>query len=381
LCTACHQAQKYDAPSHHFHRAGGTGSSCVSCHMPTTTYMVVDRRRDHSIRVPRPDRTLTMGVPNACNGCHADRPAAWAADQVRGWYGRNAAGFQTFADTFHADDAGRVVDEALAKLVADLGLPAIVRASALARLGRTPGRTALMTAQAHLGDPDPNIRYAAASVFETQAPEDRAAVRPLLSDPRRAIRIEAAWLLAPAAPTLTGADAAAFERAAEDFVSSRELRADRPEDRMTLGMFLEQRGRGEAAIEAYRSAARLAPDFAPAHHTLGLALVRAGSKNDALGELKLAAELATDAAGTRFQHDYAVALHSFGRVEEAIAALESARARAPSDRDVLFALTTFHRDAGRLNDAVKYATQLQRFHPDDPDAAALLQSLRPSQAP
>jgi tetratricopeptide (TPR) repeat protein len=145
-------------------------------------------------------------------------------------------------------------------------------------------------------------------------------------------------------------------------------------------MFLEQRGQAEAAMEAYRSAVRQAPEFAPAHHTLGLALVRAGSRNEALGELKRAAELSTEAGGVRFRHDYAVALHSFGRVEEAIAALEQARARAPADRDVLFALTTFHRDAGHLKDAVKYASELQRFYPGDPDATALLQSLQPTKA-
>ena len=150
---------------------------------------------------------------------------------------------------------------------------------------------------------------------------------------------------------------------------------------MTLGMFLEQRGRTEQAMETYRSAVRMAPEFAPAHHTLALALVRTGLKTDALEELKVAAELSNDADRARFTHDYAVALHSFGKVDEAIATLERARERAPADRDVLFALTTFHRDAGHLSQAVKYATQLQQLYPDDPEATALLRSLRPSQAP
>lgn len=381
LCTACHPAAKYDAAPHHFHRAGSTGAACVSCHMPAAPFMVVDRRRDHSIRVPRPDQTVTIGVPNACNACHGDRGAEWAGTQVRTWYGRDAAGFQTFAGVFHADDAGRRVEDGLARLAEDRSQPAIVRASALARLGRQPSQTALLAAQSHLDDADASIRYAALSVFEAFAPEDRAAVRPLLSDPLRGVRIVAAWLLASAAQGLTGRDAAAFERAADEFVESRRFRADRPEDRMTLGVFLEQRGRGEEALEVYRGGVRLAPDFAPAHHTLALALVRAGLKSEGLGELKLAAELSSEVDRARFTHDYAVALHSFGRVDDAIATLERALDRAPADRDVLFALATFHRDAGQLSDALKYATRLQQLYPDDPDATALVRSLRPSKTP
>ena len=67
-------------------QATSTGAACVECHMPARTYMQIDARRDHSLRVPRPDLTLAMGTPNACTGCHTNRPAAWAATTVRaGW--------------------------------------------------------------------------------------------------------------------------------------------------------------------------------------------------------------------------------------------------------------------------------------------------------
>ena len=42
------------------------GAQCVACHMPTETYMQVDPRHDHSLRVPRPAQTVALGVPNAC---------------------------------------------------------------------------------------------------------------------------------------------------------------------------------------------------------------------------------------------------------------------------------------------------------------------------
>src|SRR6266545_214278 len=62
-------------------------ADCIGCHMPTTTYMVVDPRHDHSFRVPRPDLSVKLGVPNPCTRCHAGRPAEWAARQVESWYG------------------------------------------------------------------------------------------------------------------------------------------------------------------------------------------------------------------------------------------------------------------------------------------------------
>ncbi|MGD8956250.1 MAG: multiheme c-type cytochrome, partial [Chromatiaceae bacterium] len=55
VCLQCHQAEKYDAPSHHFHKDEESGGSCAECHMPPRNYMVIDARHDHSMRIPRPD--------------------------------------------------------------------------------------------------------------------------------------------------------------------------------------------------------------------------------------------------------------------------------------------------------------------------------------
>jgi tetratricopeptide (TPR) repeat protein len=72
VCTSCHQhpAGKYDGEIHHRHPMTSTGAQCVECHMPQTTYMDVDPRRDHSFRVPRPDLSVSLGMPNACTRCH-----------------------------------------------------------------------------------------------------------------------------------------------------------------------------------------------------------------------------------------------------------------------------------------------------------------------
>jgi hypothetical protein len=82
VCARCHLPAKFDDPKHHFHKPGSKGAECVSCHMPARLYMVVDARRDHSFRVPRPDLTVKLGTPNACGDCHRREGARWAAEAI-----------------------------------------------------------------------------------------------------------------------------------------------------------------------------------------------------------------------------------------------------------------------------------------------------------
>src|SRR5262245_28680435 len=119
LCASCHLASKYDTPAHHHHTPTSTGAACVACHMPTATYMVIDPRRDHSLRVPRPDLSVSLGTPNACNGCLMDRDARWAASNVSGWYGHEPEGYQHFADAFSAANTDRADSQSRLREVAN----------------------------------------------------------------------------------------------------------------------------------------------------------------------------------------------------------------------------------------------------------------------
>ena len=95
LCLQCHRADAYDTKAHHFHKKihegkPSDGALCVKCHMPEQAYMVIDERADHSIRIPRPDLTKTIGTPNACsqNGCHPNETLDWVVDAFTKWYGQ-----------------------------------------------------------------------------------------------------------------------------------------------------------------------------------------------------------------------------------------------------------------------------------------------------
>jgi hypothetical protein len=71
-----------------------------------------------------------------------------------------------------------------------------------------------------------------------------------------------------------------------------------------------------------------------------------------------------------------VALHSAGQTENAITVLEKNLARHPSDRDTLMALISFHRGAGHIDFALKYAEQLALIIPEDNDLIRLIQDLQ-----
>ena len=394
VCTTCHLGAKYDTAAHHHHKPASAGAACVSCHMPTTTYMVVDPRHDHSLRVPRPDLSVKIAAPNACNGCHTKRDARWAAAQVNAWHGREPQGFQRFAAAFSAASAGALDAQAqLRAIAADAGHPAIVRATALTQLGASHSQRALETLAEGVRDPSSLVRLAALQSL-AQAPSSARAslAAPLLADPVRAVRIEAASLLAAVpAEQWSAEQRAAFERAAREYIETQQYNADRPEARLSLGAFYANRGDVPKAEQEFKAAIRLQPWFIPAyvnladlyrargndaegesilrqgldvapknaalHHALGLALVRMKRIDAALAEFEMATGL--EPANARFAYVYAVALHSTGKSQAAIARLKKALADHPNDRDILEALASFHAARGESAEAKKYADQRQ----------------------
>src|SRR5260370_40245562 len=266
LCAQCHSAQKYDSPAHHFHKAAWAGARCVECHMPTRTYMVVDARRDHSIRIPRPDLSVKLGTPNACTNCHTDKPAQWASDSVNKWYGRAPDGFQHFAKTLNAGSVNAPgAQQSLERLVADLEQPAIARATALSILATFDPPANDESVRAGVRDDWSLVRRAAAHALSNTDPAASAnTLIPLLSDPVRTVRIEAAEVLAGLPANNLPADVdAAFKRATEEYIPAQQLNADRPEAHMNLGLLYAKDNRLRKADAERKTALRTHPRSPP----------------------------------------------------------------------------------------------------------------------
>jgi Flp pilus assembly protein TadD len=420
VCTRCHgkspdprfprlTSKAYDAPAHHFHRPGSAGARCVSCHMPARTYMEVDPRRDHSMRVPRPDLSVKLGTPNACTTCHADRSAAWAADAVERWYGRNASGGSRYAEALAAGREGaRDAALELIGLASDAAHPAIVRATALLLLRRygSSGVQAMITGTR---DEDPVVRAAAVEGLDRLPAGERiAAAAPLLKDPIRAVRIAAAQTLSSVPPAqLPISERPAFDAALGELEAAQVAMADMPSARLNLGVVHERLGRPDLAEQDYGAAARMDPALTPAvtnlaalysaegrnaeaerllreaiarepaqgelRYSLGLLLSEDGRGIEAVAELTEAARLLPRSA--RAQYNLGLALERLGRRREGEAALLKADALDPADVDVVYALAVFYAKQDEYDRAVTYARRLGALLPADPGARRLLDRL------
>jgi predicted CXXCH cytochrome family protein len=412
LCTGCHKAEAYDSTSHHFHKMDGKGAACVACHMPARTYMVVDRRRDHSFRIPRPDLAASLGVPDACTGCHQDRDADWASAQIRGWYGRDRrAGFQNYAGTLAAARSGSGdAANGLAGLAADAAAPAIARATALEALAAYPGPAYLRTLVNGLHAGDALERIAAVEALAPLGPGVRwKLLSPLLGDPVLGVRIAIAEVLAdiPVA-TLDPDDRPRLQRVFDEYLAAARFNADRPETWVNLAGFRARQGQtagaeaayGEAlkrdprCIQAYVNQADLyralgreddaervlragiaaVPRAASLRHALGLLLIRTKRTDQALAELKAAYEL--DGRTPRFGYVYGVALDSAGVPGQALDVWKSVLDKHPNDRDSLQALALGLFRQGKYAQALACAKRLAGLMPGDREARQLVDAMR-----
>lgn len=396
VCRQCHSAAKYETATHSFHDKGASPLACISCHMPARTYMVVHRRHDHSFRIPRPDRSVPLGTPNACNDCHRDKSPEWAAAAIERWYGSERKGFQNFAEALHAARAeAPETADLLHRAVTDPQAPGIAVATADAEMARYLTPALVVDLRRGLADPDPLVRLGALRGLDGVAPDQRWALAgALLTDPVRAVRVQATSLLAavPAAHLSTD-EQRRFEHAAQEYVAVQRFNADRPEGRVTLGAFFAQRGETDKAEAEYRAAIKLAPRAIPAyvnladldrglgrdkegeallrealaiapanadvHYALGLLLAREHRLPEATAMLAKASEL--DPRRAHYAYVYAIALNSGGQPDAARHVLEANHTRHPADRETLTALVSLAREAGDQPAAAHWAELLARL--------------------
>jgi predicted CXXCH cytochrome family protein len=92
LCLGCHGPKSPNGPhtatieEHTHHKTGSAGSECIACHMPKIEQTIADVNvRSHTFRFITPVATEILKVPNACAGCHADKPSGWARDTLKAW--------------------------------------------------------------------------------------------------------------------------------------------------------------------------------------------------------------------------------------------------------------------------------------------------------
>jgi Tfp pilus assembly protein PilF len=348
LCLQCHQAAVYDNKEHHFHKkegeAGepirsadgeiifevGSGTLCVLCHMPGRMYMVNDYRPDHSIRIPRPDLSIELGTPNACNRCHIDKTNEWSAEYTKKWYGSKRR-FQ-FGTTFDAARRGELqAKTALIKIISDNLAPTLVRATALSLLGRYQGEDVIALFQQGLESDEALIRRTALLFLPTLSPEQRLQMAgPLLDDPIKGVRIEAARTLTRIPQDkLSKKFRGPFTKALAEFKTTSRYSADFAASRLNLGALANYNGQTEKAIEQFKKAVAIDRDFYTARTNLAILYSRQGKNDLAEEQLRKALKVNPDLADVHYS--MGLLLSEQRKYDEAVKHLQKAADGMPGN--------------------------------------------------
>ena len=331
LCAQCHRPEVFDTRQHHLHQVGTEGAQCVACHMPNKTYMLVDDRRDHRFGIPDPALTLTSGVPNACNDCHADKSPDWAVKAL----GRAASSDDLYArlNKQLQNHDSLSLPEAM-RYVRDLTNPAIKRATLLRYLTGLAPRSSLSLARAMLESSEPLLRAAAIGGISQASPQVRwALIKKLAADPVKLVRIEAGrWVSEMPPEVLSEAEVVVknvMHELLHEYRASVQLHADTPSGQTELGLLELNQGSAQLALDAYQQALKIEPSYVPALLNLADLHRARGEADKAVILLQDAVKFAPDAGATNYS--YALALVRQQQTKVALDYFEAAY-RAPDSQ-------------------------------------------------
>lgn len=400
VCAQCHNPGVYDTEEHHFHPIESVGAVCVDCHMPENIYMVIDPRRDHSIRIPRPDLSEALDTPNACSNCHTDQSVAWASEAFNQWWPNIE---RHHSESIHA--AQQAESNSLSRLFSILSEP---DTNAMARY-----QVLQQVAASGLSDPNNSFnairRFTRSdSVIERQGainalasfPLEQSAgnLLPLLEDEYLSIRIAAASQLATIdLSTLSQSEQNALENAINETQASLEANLDSPGLALQLSNLFGSIGDIESALVYAEQALTIAPNWPPAlvnqaslysrsgdeeaarssltqainaypdigdpYYSLGLLQIRTEERNAALLNLERANILSPDNA--HYGYVYGIALYETGQPEAAIEKILESYDKAPSQGYIGISAMSYQLQLG-LTEQARETLQLLKARGADP---------------
>jgi tetratricopeptide (TPR) repeat protein len=403
ICLQCHVADAYDNYDHHFHQQfvdgePSDGALCVKCHMPEQAFMVIDYRADHSLRVPRPDLSLEIGVPNSCSqsGCHNDQTVEWAVEAYTTWYGTaRKPHFGTVLAAARGGDPN--AEDGLHALLENTLYPVIVRATVLYALQAYPGERTDDAMRSALADDEALVRVTAVDAIADQAPEGLVErLGPMLFDPVRAVRIRAAARLGGVGREYFKAfQRDALDKELAEYIEATERNLDFAAAGMNLANLYSSQGDAALAERYYRMAVTVDDLFFPAKlnlavlisqqgdnveaerllrevlddypeqydaaYSLALLLIGINRIDDGLQYLARAAEGMPQRS--RVQYNFGLLLAQLSRDGEAEIALRRALDLEPHNFDYLYALIEFHYKRSQFDNALELADIMIRLHP------------------
>ncbi len=414
LCAQCHRTDIYDTAEHHFHKQKGEdgeaiilkdkiievgeGALCINCHMPGQYYMGIDYRLDHSIRVPRPDLTISIGTPNACNNCHATETPKWADKQITKWYGvkRKSHYGTTFAA---ARESNPNAESKLIKIAKDDLYPVSVRATAISLMNRYSSDETFNTIKLMLEDAEPLIRETAVGVYSnSDVGEFKDDLLKLLNDPVKAVRAAVGIRISELPLNeIPEKYIVAFNNALLEYRNMNLYMADFPSGRMNLGIMFSNQQKLKDATKEYKEAIIIDSLFFPAkvnlaivynqlgkneeaeillrdlvknhaelfdaNYYLGLLLAEKKNYSEAVFYMQKASKLNPERA--RINYNTGLMLQYLGRNKEAETELLKAIKIEPNNFDFLYALADHYIKQTEYSKALNIAKQLKELFPSN----------------
>lgn len=285
--------------------------------------------------------------------------------------------------------------EDLVRLAEDRLYPTIVRATALSLLGSYPSEESHSAVIRALTDETSLMRYTAVQHLR-EVDMDRLSSRlsPLLYDPVKAVRSEAARQLVTASPSSMPSDVRRqFEKAFLEYQQAIERTADFAASRHNLGNMYAELGKNELAVKHYQKAIDIDQEFFPAKVNLAMLYNRQGKHQVAeklfkevvrthpkqyeiayslgllLAEMKkfeqAAVYLRQAAKGlpkrARIYYNLGILLQQIDQDSEAESALQRALFIEPDNPAYLYALAVFYLQRQQLEEAKPLAERLTDY--------------------
>jgi len=399
VCFQCHMPSKYKTTEHHKHKEDGAGASCISCHLPKITVMVVDPRSDHSMRIPRPDISVKTGATNACNNCHKDKSNEWASQEFKKWYGNKYDTISHYGFAFHNIRTNKPDAQSdLNKVINDKDMANIVVGTAIRFQDYRNNPLAFENLKMALTSPSPLVRRAGLESLRNLPKQQQFKYAlPLAKDTVYGVRYMANSLIYDMPVTnLPAEQQKVVNEARKEYIDQllywqdRSLglssigtaaiglgKLDQAEDYFKKAIALDtlnliakinyadlkrMQGKNDACITLLKEVLAIDNKFSTAYQALAFAYIRTGDKQKALRTLETAKTIVKNDAQNHYY--FALMQNDSGKSKEAIETIMKALKTYPNNEQLLTLAYSIYNDRGDVVETKNILNILRKVFPN-----------------
>jgi tetratricopeptide (TPR) repeat protein len=371
-CKSCHAERVADVVAHSGHKEGSTGAVCINCHMPKTMFGNMNRS-DHSFRPPMPEATIKFDSPNACNMCHTDKSPEWANKVVKqrknGNYQDETIKWATLLRSARLGEWANL--DKILEHISKEDLNEVVTASFIRTLDNCEKEQKWPTIINALKSKSPLIRSSAANgLMGNSSVEAKTALLQACADEYRIVRISAANSLSTFPKNqFTAEETRMMAKATEENLVSMTARPDDWSSHYNLGIFYQNQGDANKALESYENAARLYPESLMPLINSSVLYSYVGNQTKA--EENLRKVIAVDPVNEAANLNLGLLMAEQGKMADAEHALKTALQANPKQAVAAYNLSVITA-SGSINEAVIYAKTAAESAPEEPKYAYTL---------